>query len=161
MTDPRILPQLSATNRPYWTGGAAGQLLVERCTACRTWQHPPTGTCEQCGGDAVAEPVSGRGTVFTFTVNHQQYHPDVPPPYVIAVVELVEQADLRVPTNIVDCDPDHVRIGAPVQVCFEQHDDVFVPVFVLVGDPAARVHPATGPTASSPTDSSPTDSEAA
>ena len=156
VTDPRILPQLSTTNRPYWTGGATGQLLVERCTACRTWQHPPTGTCEQCGGEAVAEPVSGRGTVFTFTVNHQQYHPDVAPPYVIAVVELVEQADLRVPTNIVGCDPDDVVIGAAVQVRFEQHDDVFVPVFVLAPDPADRE-----PADREPADSEPADSEAA
>ncbi len=136
MADPRILPQLSATNRPYWTGGATGNLLVERCTDCRTWQHPPTGTCDRCGARAVAEPVSGRGTVFTFTVNHQRYHPEVEPPYVIAVVELVEQADLRIPTNIVDCDPDDVRIGAPVQVTFEEHGEVFVPVFVLVDEPA-------------------------
>lgn len=138
MADPRILPQRSATNRPYWTGGSSGQLLVERCTACGSWQHPPAGTCGQCGGEAVAEPVSGRGTVFTFTINHQQYHPDVTPPYVIAVVELVEQADLRIPSNIVDCDPDDIRIGAEVQVRFEQHDEVFVPVFVLADTPVER-----------------------
>lgn len=137
MTDPRIIPPLSDANRAYWTGGAAGQLLIERCTACRTWQHPPTGTCERCGSVAEPEPVSGRGTVFTFTINHQQYHPDVAPPYVIAVVELDEQPDLRLPTNIVDGDPDDVRIGAAVQVRFEQHDDVFVPVFAPATAPAA------------------------
>lgn len=131
MPAPRILPPLTATTRPYWTGGAAGTLLVERCTACRTWQHPPTGTCGLCRATAEPEPVSGRGTVFTFTINHQQYHPDVPPPYVIAVVELAEQADLRVPTNIVGCEPGDVRIGAPVHVEFEQHGEVFVPVFAL------------------------------
>ena len=86
---------------------------------------------------AEPEPVSGRGTVFTFTINHQQYHPDVAPPYVIAVVELDEQPDLRLPTNIVDGDPDDVRIGAAVQVRFEQHDDVFVPVFAPATAPAA------------------------
>jgi uncharacterized OB-fold protein len=50
---------------------------------------------------------------------------------VIAVVELAEQSDLRLPTNIVDCAPDEVRIGAAVHVHFEQHGEVFVPVFVL------------------------------
>ena len=131
MAIPRILPPLTAENRPYWTGGARGDLLIERCGTCRRWQHPPTGTCLECGGPASPEPVSGTGTVFTFTVNHQQYHPAVPPPYVIAVVELSEQPDLRIPTNVVDCDPDAVRIGAPVRVRFEQHGEVFVPVFVL------------------------------
>ncbi|HEY9557578.1 MAG TPA: OB-fold domain-containing protein [Acidimicrobiales bacterium] len=136
MTVPRILPALTATTRAYWTGGADGALLIERCADCRRWQHPPTGTCGDCGADAAPEPVSGRGEVFTFTVAHHQYHPDVPTPYVIAVVELVEQADLRLPTNIVDCDPADVHIGAPVQVRFDQHGEVFVPVFVLAGPEA-------------------------
>lgn len=131
-----MLPPLTPTTRPYWTGGAQGALLVERCGACHRWQHPPTGTCGTCGGAAVPEPVSGRGAVFTFTVAEHQYHPDVPPPVVIAVVELAEQAGLRLPTDIVDCEPDDVRIGAPVHVRFEQHGEVFVPVFVLDPSPA-------------------------
>lgn len=132
-----MLPQLTDANRAYWTGGAKGQLLIERCQSCGHWQHPPTGTCEPCGGAARPEPVSGRGTVFTFTVNHHQYHPEVPPPYVIAIVELAEQADLRVPTNIVDCDPAAVRIGAPVEVRFEDHGEIHVPVFTLVPEGAS------------------------
>ena len=51
----------------------------------------------------------------------------------IAIVELAEQADLRIATNIVDCEPDSVHIGLPVKVRFERHDvdgdSVFVPVF--------------------------------
>jgi uncharacterized OB-fold protein len=74
--------------------------------------------------------VSGHGTVFTFTVNRHQYHPDVPPPYVIAIVELAEQPGLRFTTNIVDCDPDEVTIGMPVTVTFEPIDGaLWVPVF--------------------------------
>ena len=133
MAIPRILPPITDVTRPYWTGGAQGSLLIERCGACRRWQHPPTGTCGACGAAATPEPVSGTGTIFTFTVNHQQYHPEVPPPYVIAVVELTEQAGLRVPTNLVDCEPEALRIGATVRVRFEQHGEVFVPVFALEG----------------------------
>ena len=60
--------------------------------------------------------MSGRGTVFTFTVNHQPFNPAVPVPYVIAIVELEEQAGLRIATNIVDCEPESVCIGLPVEV---------------------------------------------
>ena len=133
-----MLPSLTPETRPFWTGGATGSLLIERCGTCRRWQHPPTGTCTECGGSAGPEPVSGAGTVFTFTVNHQQFHPEVPPPYVIAVVELSEQEGLRLPTNLVDCDPDEVRIGAAVRVRFEQHGEVFVPVFVLEDERSGR-----------------------
>ena len=67
-------------------------------------------------------PVSGHGTVFTYTVNHQPFNPAVPVPYVIAIIQLDEQEDLRIATNIVDCEPDSVYIGLPVEVRFERHD---------------------------------------
>ena len=81
----------------------------------------------------MAQPVSGRGTVFTYTVNHHPFNPTVPPPYVIAIVQLEEQSDLRLAANIVDCETDSVHIGMPVQVRFERQDleqeTVYVPVF--------------------------------
>jgi uncharacterized OB-fold protein len=74
-------------------------------------------------------PVRGTGTLFTFTVNQHRYNPEVPPPYVIAVVELDEQSDLRLPTNIVHCEFDSLRCGLPVRVLFERHGSLFVPLF--------------------------------
>jgi uncharacterized OB-fold protein len=62
-------------------------------------------------------------------VNHHLFNPEVSVPYLIAIVELLEQDDLRMPTNIVNCPPDEVAIGMPVRVLFEQQGDVFVPVF--------------------------------
>jgi uncharacterized protein len=81
----------------------------------------------------VAQPVSGRGAVFTYTVNHQPFNPAVPVPYVIAIVELDEQLGLRIAANIVDCEPDSVHVGLRVEVRFERHDldgeTAYVPVF--------------------------------
>jgi uncharacterized OB-fold protein len=129
-----MLPTLTEENRAFWTGGARGELLIQRCVDCRRWVHPPAAACPACGGALVAEAVSGRGTVFTYTVNQQRYHPEVPPPYVIALVVLDEQDDLRLPTNIVGCDPDEVRCGLRVRVLFERHGDVFVPLFEPAAD---------------------------
>lgn len=128
-TTPRLLPRLTPENRAFWTGGGEGRLLILRCERCEWWIHPPVARCPSCDGDPVAAPVSGRGTVFTFTVNAHQYHPDVPPPNLIALVELVEQPGLRVATNIIGCDPDAVRIGLPVRVAFEHHGEIYVPLF--------------------------------
>jgi uncharacterized OB-fold protein len=128
-TAPRILPELTDLNRPFWTGGARGELLVQRCAGCRRWVHPPTTQCPECGGELRPEPVRGTGTIFTYTENRQQFHPDVPPPYVIAIVTLDEQDDLRLPTNIVHCEVDTLRCGLRVRVLFETHGEVFVPVF--------------------------------
>jgi uncharacterized OB-fold protein len=126
----RMLPPLTAENRAFWTGGADGKLLILRCAGCGRWVHPPAAECPTGDGGALApEAVSGKGTVFTFTVNRHPYNPAVPLPYVIAIVELPEQQDLRFMTNIVNCDPESVTIGMPVRVVFEDHGEIFVPVF--------------------------------
>ena len=128
-----MLPALDDRNRAFWTGGAHGQLHIAFCAQCGVWVSPPAADCPDCDGVLEARPVSGRGTVFTYTVNHQPFNPAVPLPYVIAIVELEEQADLRVASNIVDCEPDSVRIGLPVEVRFERQDvgdeSVYMPVF--------------------------------
>lgn len=132
-TTPRMLPPLTEVNRPFWTGGRDGTLLVQRCARCERFVHPPVAGCPQCGGPLTYEPVSGRGTVFTYTVNHQQFHPEVPPPYVIAIVVLDEQDDLRLVTNLVRCDVETLECGMPVQVCFEHDGEVYLPLFEPVG----------------------------
>ena len=126
---PRMLPALTDATRPFWTGGADGQLLIQYCASCERWVHPPVDQCPGCAGPLEARPVSGEGTVFTFTVNEQQFHPDVAPPNIIAIVVLDEQDDLRLPTNIVDCDEDDLAIGMRVRVAFERNGDVYVPLF--------------------------------
>lgn len=100
----RMLPPLTSLNRPFWTAGAHAELRILRCRSCRRWIHPPATPCPDCGGaDLDAEPVSGQGTVFTYTVNWHPFNPTVPVPIVIAIVELPEQDGLRFTTNIVDC----------------------------------------------------------
>ena len=126
----RVLPRLTDDNRFYWTGGEQGELRVLRCQSCRFWIHPPTPVCPQCLGRELApEATSGLGTVATFTVNHQPWYPNLDPPYVIAMVELDDQPSVRITCNIVGCEVDAVRIGMPVQVVFEQYDDVWLPFF--------------------------------
>ena len=94
----------------------SAELLIQHCDECGRWVHPSAGECRECGGALVARPVSGQGTVFTYTVNHHPYNPDVPTPYVIAIVELSEQGGLRLAANIVDCEPDSVTCGMSVQL---------------------------------------------
>jgi len=67
-------------------------------------------------------PASGRGTIYSYTVNRRGAA-DLPQyrqagVYVLAYVELEEGP--RIMTNIVECDPDSVRIGQKVELVF--HD---------------------------------------
>jgi uncharacterized OB-fold protein len=125
----RAFPAITAVNQHFWCGGADGQLHILRC-ANRHWIHPYAARCPTCGSAEIApQPVSGLGTVAGFTVNHQPWLPDVPVPYVVAVVELAERHDLRLMTNMPRTPIEDVHVGMPVKVFFEQHGDVFLPLF--------------------------------
>ena len=131
------LPVLTAENRAFWTGGAAGRLLIMRCTMCGRLHHPPAPLCPYCLADAVApEAVSGRGILASFTINHQRWQPEMRVPFVIGLVELAEQRDIRLTTNIVRQPVDEVRIGQRLRVLFERHEDVWLPLFEPDGAPA-------------------------
>jgi hypothetical protein len=126
----RVLPRVTPQNEHFWRGGAHGELRFLRCRPCGSYVHPPAPVCPGClSRDLAPEAVSGRATVATFTLNHQQWVPSPDHPYAIAIVEIAEQQDVRLMTNIVGCQPEDVHIGMPVKVCFEQHEDVFIPVF--------------------------------
>lgn len=126
----RQLPALERDTAFFWTAGAEGRLEICRCEACGRYLHPPLPRCPTCGGDKVSpQPVSGRARVASFTVNQQPWVPGLAVPFVFAAVELVEQAELYVFTNVTGCPVDEVRIGMPVEVVFERQDDVFLPMF--------------------------------
>jgi hypothetical protein len=72
--------------------------------------------------------VSGRGHVETYSVNHQQWIPGSDS-YIIAWVSVDEQPDIRLTTNLVDIEPQDVHMGLPVEVLFEQNDNVYLPLF--------------------------------
>lgn len=104
--------------------------MISRCGDCGTWTHPPSPVCPSCLSDNVApQPTSGRATVETFTVNYRPWGPGMDVPYVIAIVVLDEQDDLRLTTNIIDIDAEAVRIGMRVTVRFENDEDVWLPLF--------------------------------
>src|SRR5260370_42298478 len=85
-------------------GGGAGELRIAHCQGGGWGLHPPLPMCPHCHGrDVEPEAVSGRGTVWSFTVNRYQWTPSLEPPYVLAEVELDEQPGLRLLTSIVDC----------------------------------------------------------
>ena len=132
----RVLPRVTDQTEPFWTGGAEGELRFLRCQACGYFVHPPGPVCPQdLSRELEWEAVSGRATVHTFTVNHQPWYPGLDPPYVVAIVTMEEQDDLRLMTNIVGCPPEAVNVGMAVQVTFEQYDDVWLPFFQPAAGP--------------------------
>jgi len=116
-------PSASWETRAYWEGAGRHELVLQRCGDCGVVQHRPRGICASCLSSAIEHFVaSGRGSVYTYTVTHQN---GVPPfrdalPYVLAYVDLEEGP--RLMTNIVGCEPAEVRIGMDVVVDFQDAD---------------------------------------
>jgi uncharacterized protein len=117
-----VRPVMSLDTAFFWEGTAAGELRIQRCPDCGTLRHPPGPMCPSCGGGKTDHVVaSGRGEVFSFVVHH---HPAVPgraAPFVVALVELEE--GVRMLGELVDVDPEQVRIGMPVRAALRKIDE--------------------------------------
>lgn len=131
----RPLPQVTAENEFFWTSGADGKLRLQVCQACDSLIHPPAPVCRYCRSlDVGVRAVSGKATLAGFTVNERFSLPGLPAPYVIAQVAIAEDPRVRLTTNLVDCDTDRLELGQPVEVVFEQVEDVWFPLFRPVSD---------------------------
>ncbi len=133
---PLLRPAPTRDEVEFWRSGADGRLRMQRCGACRKWQHPPNPVCFHClSRDLAFEPVSGYGSVYSFTINHQPWLPHLGDPYAVIVVELDEQPGLRFVSRLVDTDVADVRIGLRVRVVFEPlGEGLFAPLFTGVGE---------------------------
>jgi acetyl-CoA acetyltransferase/uncharacterized OB-fold protein len=131
----RPLPLVTAENEFFWTSGADGSLRFQECRSCESLIHPPAPVCRYCRSrDIAVRAVSGNATLAGFTVNHRFSLPGMPAPYVIAQVAIAEDPRVRLTTNIVECDPEGLELGQPVEVVFEQVEDVWLPLFQPVPD---------------------------
>jgi uncharacterized OB-fold protein len=132
----RALPAVNDLTRPFWEAANEGRLAIQRCQACGYYNHPPTPLCDRClSSDLRFEDVSGDGTVWSFTVMHQKsiagFEDSVP--YVTALVELDEQKDLLLVTNLPGVGTADVRIGMRVRVSFQHlSDEIALPQFEAV-----------------------------
>jgi uncharacterized protein len=126
----RTVPTLTDLNDGFWTFGRTNDLYLRRCEQCAFWIHPPRPMCPRCRHRELRwEATTGKASLFTFTVNHKAWNPEVPVPYVVAIVELPEQEALRMTSNIVNCDIDDISIGMALRVTFEQQGELFIPLF--------------------------------
>ena len=122
MTSGIPLPHPSALSKPFWEGTRNGKLMLQRCNDCGAFRWTPQHLCIQCDSEAYEwTQVSGRGTVYSHTRVERPPLAAFAPGYVIAVVQL-DEGPLML-TNLVDCAPEEVTVGLPVDVVFEKASD--------------------------------------
>ena len=124
----RPLPELTPENTAFWTSGAEDRLTIAFCSDCDHAIHPPQLICPKCWSENVAfKAVPGTGTVYSYTVNHQPWMPDMPVPFALAVVDVDGAPGVRVTAQVVTDDPSSVAIGQKMKVSFVNSDDVWFP----------------------------------
>lgn len=121
--------------KPFWDAAREHRLVIPQCDDCGTFHLPPSGFCYECDGESISmTEVSGAGEVYSFTIVRHPVVPALVPvvPYVIAVVDLDGAPGARLVGNVIDCEPEAVRIGSKVTVVYDDIDDeVTIPRFVL------------------------------
>jgi uncharacterized OB-fold protein len=127
--EPRKLPapEPNPETQPFWDAAVRGVLMVKRCTACTRPHHYPRALCPHCQSpDTLWEETNGEGVLYSFSVMRRG--PGAP--FVLAYVAL--DAGPAMLTNIVDADPDALRIGQRMRVRFVPTDGPPVPMFAPV-----------------------------
>lgn len=117
------LPKSDPLTKPFWDSLDRGAMEIQRCDDCSSFVFYPRGLCPSCGSRKLSwAPVSGRGRIYSFTIVHRPtnaaFKGDTP--YVVALVDLEEGCRMMSNVTSVQADPEHVRIGMPVEIVYDR-----------------------------------------
>ena len=113
-------------SKEWWEACARKELVVQQCTSCKAFRHPPQPVCHECSSfEFQWTPVNGKGEVISYILPHHPAHPALKDhgPYNVVVVEL-EDAGVRMVGNLIDTPIDEVKIAQKVQVTWEERGGV-------------------------------------
>lgn len=113
-------PLITEVSRPWWNALARREIELQACLACSGWVFYPRPFCPHCGGrDLEWRKVDGAATLYTWSVAETPVSPHfahlLRP--VLAVAEL--SLGVRVPTTLVDVEPELVTIGMALEPVFD------------------------------------------
>ncbi len=128
----RPLPNLAEMDTaPFWKATAQGKFMYPKCANCGTVVWYPRAHCTGClQGELQWHEASGAGTIYSFSIVRQSYHPffRTQVPYAVAYVDLEEGP--RILTNVtgVEDPTTQIHIGQAVTITWEVHEDLHIPL---------------------------------
>lgn len=134
----RPRPSITRDNAFWFEAAKQQKLLIQKCASCGLLRHPPGPMCPACHAlEWTTVEASGRGTIYSFVINHYPKVPAFDYPLVVAVIELEEGT--RFVSNVIGIDANDVVIGMAVIAEFVAFDDdLTLPQFRPVGPGAAN-----------------------
>ncbi len=125
----RPTPVPDEASQPFFDAAKQGKFLLKYCPLCKRHLAPAAEVCDSCFSNELEwAEASGRGTVYSFVLNHQAVHPGFKDlvPYSVIVVELAEGPRV---TSTFDGPNDEIVVDMAVEVSFEDLGEVTVPKF--------------------------------
>jgi uncharacterized OB-fold protein len=118
------LPQPGWENAPFYEAARRGELRFQRCGDCSTFRHYPRPICPECQSTRYSWELSkGRGVVYTWTIVHGPTLPVFQDQLPYNVVDVLLDEGVHFQSQVLDCPPQEIRAGLPVQAVFVPASD--------------------------------------
>lgn len=115
------IPLKTHDNHLYWDAADRHELSLQKCESCGEYAHPPGPSCAKCGSTELSWESFGsdiKGTVYSYIISYRPFLPgfqdDIP--QIISIVELEKASAVKIIGNILECKPEDVKIGMPVEM---------------------------------------------
>lgn len=120
------LPVPNLDNQEFFDKSREHKLVLRHCRDCESFLHPSRPNCPSCGSENLEWLESqGKGTIYTFTITRQPVSRAFVGRLPWAVVEVELEEGINLISNLVECDPEEIEIGMPVEVIFEEVNEEF------------------------------------
>lgn len=113
---------------------SSASVCAQLCEGCSQWRVPPRRYCPNCWSAASTfEPVSGRGTVVSWSISHRSLDPGWAEvvPFVTLVVELEEGPRVLAATTL---SPEKASMGMSVATRVEEAGPDFARIWAELSD---------------------------
>jgi len=127
--NPLPVPVPTPVTQPFWDATKEHRLLLQKCANGHVFYYART-HCPECLSNEVSwVEASGRGKLYSYTVARRPQSPEFAEdvPYIIAAITLEEGP--RMTSLLVEADPDNVAIDGPVEVAWDDLDELSMPYF--------------------------------
>lgn len=119
-------PYAIPEHRQFWRFCAQSELRFQQCRHCLRLRHPPAPICAHCHSDQSEWILAPDDAfLFSFTIVHHATHLSLVNrlPYNIAIVGFASLEPTRIVSNVIDCEPERLRIGMPLELVWQASGD--------------------------------------
>jgi uncharacterized OB-fold protein len=114
----RIAPIVTPDAEFFWKAADRAEFVGQKCGECGQYTFPPRPMCPNCHSlKREVVPLSGQGTVQSWTLPRHPPAFGFKEPPIVAVIRLKEGVNFV--SNVVGVRVEDLKIGMPVQVLFE------------------------------------------